>query len=40
MKIKEAKDFSTILMVAAKNLCSYVSLEKFLLNSEAYSKRI
>lgn len=39
-KIKEAEDFSTMVMVAAKNLCSYVSLEKFLLNSEAYGKRI
>ncbi|MDZ7605180.1 MAG: hypothetical protein U5K79_06245 [Cyclobacteriaceae bacterium] len=30
-KIKEAEDFSTIMvMVAAKNLCSYVSLQLFL----------
>lgn len=39
-KIKEAEDFSTMVMVAAKNLSSYVSLEKFLLNSEAYDRRI
>jgi hypothetical protein len=39
-KIKGAEDFSTMVMVAAKNLCSYVSLEKFLINSEAYGKRI
>lgn len=39
-RIKEAEDFSTLVMVAAKNLCSYMSLEKFLLNSEAYGKRI
>jgi hypothetical protein len=39
-KIKEAEDFSTMVMVAAKNLSSYVSLEKFLLNSETYGKKI
>ena len=39
-KIKEAEDFSTLVMVAAKNLCSYVSLERFLLNSKAYGERI
>lgn len=39
-RIKEAEDFSTMVMVAAKNLCSYVSLEKFLLHSEAYFKSI
>lgn len=39
-RIKEAEDFSTMVMVAAKNLCSYVSLEKFLLYSEAYFKSI
>jgi len=39
-RIKEAEDFSTMVMVAAKNLCSYVSLEKFLMNTEAYCKRI
>ncbi|AEL27167.1 hypothetical protein Cycma_3446 [Cyclobacterium marinum DSM 745] len=27
-------------MVAAKNLCSYVSIEKFLVYSEAYFKSI
>ncbi|WP_198675417.1 hypothetical protein [Pleomorphovibrio marinus] len=35
-QVKEAEDFSTMVMVAAKNLSSYVSLEKFLLHSEAY----
>lgn len=39
-RVKEAEDFSTMVMVAAKNLCSYVSLEKFLLHSEAYFKSI
>lgn len=39
-RIKEAEDFSTMVMVAAKNLCSYVSLEKFLLFPEAYFKSI
>lgn len=39
-RIKEAEDFSTMVMVAAKNLCSYVSLEKFLVNAEAYCKSI
>jgi hypothetical protein len=39
-RIKEAEDFSTMVMVAAKNLCSYVSLEKFLLYNEAYFKSI
>mgnify|MGYP001239168759 CR=1 FL=1 len=39
-RIKEAEDFSTMVMVAAKNLCSYVSLEKFLINTPAYCKSI
>lgn len=39
-RIKEAEDFSTMVMVAAKNLSSYVSLEKFLLFPEAYFKSI
>ena len=39
-RIKEAEDFSTMVMVAAKNLCSYVSLEKFLVHTEAYCKSI
>jgi hypothetical protein len=39
-QIKEAEDFSAIVILAAKNLCSYVSLEKFLVNSEAYCKSI
>ena len=39
-RVKETEDFSTIVMVAAKNLCSYVSLEKFLIHTEAYFKSI
>lgn len=39
-RIKEAEDFSTMVMVAAKNLSSYVNLERFLLYSEAYFKSI
>lgn len=39
-RIKEAEDFSTMVMVAAKNLCSYVSLEKFLIHTQAYYKSI
>ncbi len=39
-RVKEAEDFSTMVMVAAKNLCSYVSLEKFLIHTEAYFKSI
>jgi len=39
-RIKEAEDFSTMVMVAAKNLCPYVSLEKFLVYNEAYCKSI
>ncbi|OYX13057.1 MAG: transposase [Algoriphagus sp. 32-45-6] len=39
-RIKEAEDFSTMVLVAAKNLCSYVNLEKFLTHSEAYFKSI
>lgn len=39
-RIKEAEDFSTMVMVAAKNLSSYVSLERFLLHSDAYFKSI
>lgn len=39
-RIKEAEDFSTMVMVAAKNLCSFVSLERFLMNSEEYFKGI
>lgn len=31
-QIKEAEDFATMVKVAAKNLCSYVSLVKFLIN--------
>jgi hypothetical protein len=35
---KEAEDFSTMVQVAAKNLCSYVNLIKFLVQTEAYCK--
>lgn len=35
---KEAEDFSTMVQIAAKNLCSYVNLTKFLLQTEAYCK--
>jgi hypothetical protein len=35
---KEAEDFSTMVQVAAKNLCSYVNLIKFLEQTEAYCK--
>lgn len=38
-KIKQAEDFSTMVMVAAKNLCSYVSLEAFLTNTTAYCQQ-
>jgi hypothetical protein len=31
-QIKEAEDFATMVKIAAKNLCSYVSLVKFLMN--------
>jgi hypothetical protein len=31
-QIKEAEDFATMVKIAAKNLCSYVSLVKFLIN--------
>ncbi|GGF24482.1 hypothetical protein GCM10011339_10750 [Echinicola rosea] len=39
-RIIEAEDFSTMVMVAAKNLSSYINLEKFLFYSEAYFKSI
>ena len=38
-RIKEAEDFSTMVMIAAKNLCSYFSLERFLLHSDTYFKK-
>lgn len=38
-RIGEAEDFSTMVMVAAKNLCSYINLEKFLMNTEDYCKK-
>ena len=38
--IKEAEDFSTMVMVAAKNLCAYVSRERFLINTEDYCRGI
>ena len=37
-RIKEAEDFSTMVMVAAKNLCSYVSLQIFLTNTAEYCR--
>jgi hypothetical protein len=37
-KIKEAEDFSTMVMIAAKNLCSYVNLNAFLVNTDAYCR--
>ena len=39
-RIKEAEDFSTMVMVAAKNLSSYINLEKFLKYPQAYFKSI
>lgn len=35
-RIKEAEDFSTMVMVAAKNLCSYVNLQLFLTHTTEY----
>lgn len=37
-RIKEAEDFSTMVMVAAKNLCSYVNLQLFLTNTVEYCR--
>lgn len=37
-RIKEAEDFSTMVMVAAKNLCSYVNLQAFLINTAEYCR--
>jgi len=37
-RIKEAEDFSTMVMVAAKNLCSYVSLQLFLTHTAEYCR--
>ena len=37
-RIKEAEDFSTMVMIAAKNLCSYVNLQAFLTNTAAYCR--
>jgi hypothetical protein len=37
-RIKEAEDFSTMVMVAAKNLCSYVNLQTFLTNTAEYCR--
>lgn len=39
-RIKEAEDFFTMVRVVAKNLYSYVSLEKFLIHTEARFKSI
>ena len=38
-RIKETEDFSTMVMVAAKNLCSYINLEKFLKDTDGYCKK-
>jgi hypothetical protein len=38
-RIKEAEDFSTMVMVAAKNLCSYINREKFLKDTDGYCKK-
>lgn len=38
-RIKEAEDFSTMVMVAAKNLTSYVSLEMFLKNTARFCQQ-
>lgn len=35
-RIREAEDFSTMVMVAAKNLCSYVNLQLFLTHTAEY----
>lgn len=37
-RTKEAEDFSTMVSVAAKNLCSYVNLQTFLMNTTAYCR--
>lgn len=37
-RIKEAEDFSTMVMVAAKNLSSYVNLQLFLTNTAQYCR--
>ncbi len=37
-RIKQAEDFSTLVQVAAKNLCSYVDLKLFLTQTEEYCK--
>jgi hypothetical protein len=37
-RIKEAEDFSTMVLVAAKNLCSYVNLQAFLMNTTGYCR--
>ena len=36
--IKEAEDFGTLVQVAAKNLCSYVNIIRFLVDTQAYIK--
>lgn len=35
---KEAEDFSTLVSIAAKNLCSYISFIQFITNPEIYTK--
>ena len=37
-RLKEAEDFSTMVMVAAKNLCSYVNLQLFLTHTAEYCR--
>jgi len=37
-RIKKAEDFSTMVQVAAKNLCSYIDLKLFLIQTEEYCK--
>lgn len=39
-RIKEAEDFITMVMVAEKNSCSYVSLEKFSKHGDLLKKYI
>lgn len=39
-RIKEAEDFSIMVMVAAKNLCSYVNLQLFLTHTEQYCRAL
>jgi hypothetical protein len=38
LMIKQAEDFSTLVQVAAKNLCSYVNIIRFHVDTQAYIK--